>query len=432
MKIDRRQMLTSTAMGAGGLAFSNLAGSDLAYGWDDVPAESLADADQAHAGPLIGHTTDTATSIWMYTPGSPQVELTFSPTTEPQRMQRQAMEKISGQQLDLRGQPWKVKLTGLKPGTAYTFAIAIDGQVADEHRGSFRTAPMAGKPTRFRLGLTSCMKLSQPQDSWSLFLKDQPDLHLTLGDTVYADTTESRIQWRYHLAYRRTPLFANVIRTMPNYSLWDDHDYGPDNSHGGQQGKEESLAGWKRVWLNPGAGTPEVPGAFYQFGWGDVEFFIADGRYHRSPPKAKDDEHKTMLGQQQFDWLIERMQASQAKFKIIATGSTLDHSINDGWRIYTHARHQLFDAIRDCKLSGVVTMTGSLHRALAWEHHESERVGYPLVEVISSGIANSKTRSYATIDFDTTLADPAMTVRIVRGNGRVQKSAWTLSQLSHA
>ena len=77
-----------------------------------------------------------------------------------------------------------------------------------------------------------------------------------------------------------------------------------------------------------------------------------------------------------------------------------------------------------------VYMSGDIHRSLVWEHPESERVGYPLVEVISSGIANSKTLSYATVDFDTTVDDPTMHVRIVLGDGTIsQERTWKLSQL---
>lgn len=430
--IHRRQMLTRTAAGAGGLALA-----PWAHAWGakkpKTPPPALDDADLGCAGPLVGHTTATTSSVWMYAPAGATVDVRFAPRSAPQQRRTAKLEKIAANELQLRGQPWKGTLANLAPDTRYEFEVAVDGQVAPEHRGMFTTPPAPGAATRFRLGLTSCMKITQPQDSWSLFQNDKPTLHLTLGDTVYADTTDSRVQWRYHLQYRRSPLFAGVMRSMPNYAIWDDHDYGPDNSHGGQQGKEVSLAGWQRIWTNPASGAAGVPGAFYQFAWGDVDFFVVDGRYHRSPPKAKDDQHKTMLGEPQFRWLVERMKASQARFKVIATGSTLDHSQNDGWRVYTHARHQLFDAIRDHQLSGVVVMTGSLHRALAWEHHESDRVGYPLVEVISSGIANSKTRSYATIDFDTTAEDPTMAVRIVRGTGKViQQTCWKLSQLSHA
>ena len=43
-------------------------------------------------------------------------------------------------------------------------------------------------------------------------------------------------------------------------------------------------------------------------------------------------------------------------------------------------------------------------------------VGYPIIEIISSGITNGKDLSFATIDFDTTVDDPTARVRIIYGS----------------
>jgi alkaline phosphatase D len=275
------------------------------------------------------------------------------------------------------------------------------------------------------------MKIGQPQASWYLLLAQQPDIHLTVGDTHYADTTDPTVQWKHHVTYRRQKEFATVLRNVPTYAIWDDHDYGPNNSDGTAKGKERSLAGWKQAWANPALGTPDTPGAFFKFSHGDVDFFMVDSRYHRSPDKAPDDNEKRMLGDAQFAWLLDGLRNSKARFKVIVSGSTLNHSKVDGWRIYTFSRHRLFDALKKHQISGVMYMSGDIHNSLVWEHHESDRVGYPLVEVISSGVANSRTLSFATIDFDTTRQDPTAWVRIVYGDGTIRtEKTWKLSQLS--
>lgn len=426
MQLTRRHFGFSALASLCGACFGSL------FPWPSRSwAKALAAADQSPAGPLVGHTTAHSSSLWMYTPSDALVEVLLSPEDGDGEVRSIQAEPISTEGLEVQGAAWKADLTGLEPLQRYRYQFRVDGELQPEHAGSFQTAPRNGAPAKFRLGLTSCMKIIKPQDSWQHFLDDEPTLHLTLGDTVYADTTNPAIQWRHHLQYRQSPLFAQVIRAMPTYALWDDHDFGPNNSDGTSKGKEASLSGWKRVWLNPGAGTPELPGAFFRFAWGDVEFFVVDGRYHRSPDKAPDDQHKTMLGDAQFAWLVEGLKNSSAKFKVVASGSPLDHSLHDGWRIYAHARRQFFDAIKENRIDGVIYLSGSLHNSLAWEHHESDRVGYPLVEVISSGIANSKKLSYATIDFDTTRSDPTMSVRIVRKGGKLhQQATWRLSQLS--
>jgi alkaline phosphatase D len=318
----------------------------------------------------------------------------------------------------------------LQPNTRYTYQVLIDGEADPLRKGAFKTAPVAGEGVKFRIGLTSCMKLGQKRSSWKLFENDKPDCHLTLGDTHYANTTNPNKQLEHHLVYRQQPEFASVIRNIPTLAMWDDHDFGPNNSDGTASGKEQSLAGWKQFWGNPSTGTAKTPGAFFKFSWGDVDLFVVDGRYHRSPDGDKDDDKKRMLGDEQFAWLLDGLKTSQAKFKVIASGSTLDHSEDDGWKIYTFSRHRLFDAIKENRISGVFYMSGDIHRSLVWEHPESDRVGYPLVEVISSGVANSKTLSYATIDFDTLVDDPTMRVRVIKGDGNVtEDKTWKLSAL---
>jgi alkaline phosphatase D len=283
------------------------------------------------------------------------------------------------------------------------------------------------------------MKIRRPQGSWNLLLAEQPDFHLTVGDTHYADTTDPTVQLKHHVTYRRVKEFANVLRQVPTYAIWDDHDYGPNNSDGTAKGKEFSLAGWKQAWANPKLGTADTPGAFFKFSRGDVDFFVVDSRYHRSPNEDQDDEKKRMLGDAQFEWLINGLKNSKARFKMIISGSTLHHSKVDGWRIYTFSRHRLFDAIKENEISGAMYVSGDVHQSLVWEHHESDRVGYPMIEIVSSGISNGGGKekndlSFATIDFDTTVEDPTARVRIIYGSGKKVNTdkTWKLSQLTHS
>ena len=161
---------------------------------------------------------------------------------------------------------------------------------------------------------------------------------------------------------------------------------------------------------------------------------MVDGRYYRDPNELPDDDKKRKLGDAQFEWLLNGLKNSKAKFKIIASGSVLHHSKVDGWRIFTFSRHRLFDAIKKHKISGVMYIGGDMHQSLVWQHHESDRVGYPMIEIMSSGITNGKDLSFATIDFDTTVDDPTARVRIIYGRGKKVNTdkTWKLSQLKHA
>ena len=387
------------------------------------------------AGPLSGDVRANQVTLWMYAPI--KSKCTFSYRAEGSSKadaKTGELTALSNQAAKVPGQILKSTVVGLSPDTRYQYQVTIDGKADPSWKGSFKTAPLEGTSTAFRMAITSCMHIKRAQRSWNLLLAEQPDLHLTVGDTHYADTTDPTIQLQHHLAYRRKKEFANVLRQVPTYAIWDDHDYGPNNSDGTAEGKEFSLAGWKQTWPNPASGTPDTPGAFFKFSRGDVEFFVVDGRYHRSPNELPDNDKKRMLGDAQFEWLLNGLKNSKAKFKIIASGSVLHHSKVDGWRIFTFSRHRLFDAIKKHKISGVMYIGGDMHQSLVWQHHESDRVGYPMIEIMSSGITNGKDLSFATIDFDTNVDDPTARVRIIYGKGKKVNTdkTWKLSQLKHA
>jgi len=387
------------------------------------------------AGPLSGDVRANQVTLWMYAPI--KSKCTFSYRAEGSSKadaKTGELTALSNQAAKVPGQILKSTVVGLSPDTRYQYQVTIDGKADPSWKGSFKTAPLEGTPTAFRMAITSCMHIKRAQRSWNLLLAEQPDLHLTVGDTHYADTTDPTIQLQHHVAYRRKKEFANVLRQVPTYAIWDDHDYGPNNSDGTAEGKEFSLAGWKQAWPNPASGTPDTPGAFFKFSRGDVDFFVVDGRYHRSPNELPDNDKKRMLGDAQFEWLLSGLKNSKAKFKIIASGSVLHHSKVDGWRIFTFSRHRLFDAIKKHKISGVMYIGGDMHQSLVWQHHESDRVGYPMIEIMSSGITNGKDLSFATIDFDTTVDDPTARVRIIYGKGKKVNTdkIWKLSQLKHA
>ena len=396
---------------------------------------SFAQAIPEIAGPITGDVRANQATLWMYAPSKSKCTFSYLAEGSSKKSNKTGnLTALSNQAAKVPGQIFKSTMNGLAPDTRYQYQVSINGKADPKWKGSLKTAPVEGTSTAFRMAITSCMHIKRAQRSWNLLLEEQPDLHLTVGDTHYADTTNPTVQLEHHLTYRREKEFAKVLQQVPTYAMWDDHDYGPNNSDGTAKGKEFSLAGWKQAWPNPPSGTSKTPGAFFKFSRGDVDFFVVDGRYHRSPNELPDDDKKRMLGDAQFEWLLNGLKNSKAKFKIIASGSVLEHSKVDGWRIFTFSRHRLFDAIKEHKISGVMYIGGDMHKSLVWQHHESDRVGYPMIEIMSSGITNGKDLSFATIDFDTTVADPTARVRIIYGRGEKINTdkTWKLSQLSHA
>jgi alkaline phosphatase D len=365
-------------------------------------------------GPMVGHVSSTDATIWLYAGENPQVVVQYrSLADSPDRVQavRPKADPAAHNAI-------KAQLTGLKPATTYEYGISLGGKQDDAWRGQFTTPPAPGKPSRFKLAVASCMdqSVNPVQSAWYLLLAEKPALELLIGDNVYANTTDRELLWTKHREQRRVVEFAAVLRNVPTYAIWDDHDYGPNNSDGTLPGKENSLVAFKELFANPSAGTSETPGAFYKFSWGDVDFFMLDGRYHRSPDEAPNDDKKRMLGDAQFKWLADGLRQSTAKFKVLASGSTLMASSDDGWRVYDFDRKRLYQTIMGQKIGGVVYLSGDIHRCQLDVHSAGETGGYPLYEVISSGIGKSKTQGFATIEFDTTEKDPSLRIKIIHGD----------------
>jgi alkaline phosphatase D len=156
--------------------------------------------------------------------------------------------------------------------------------------------------------------------------------------------------------------FRELTAKVPCYGVWDDHDFGPNNSDGTLPGKETSLRAFKEFWANPAYGEDGNPGCYHKFSRGDVDFFMLDVRYHRSPDKAPQDETKTMLGDKQFAWLKRELKASKAKLKFVASGSVFDSKgTDDSWAIYPHARRAFLDMLKQEGGDGVILLSGDRH-----------------------------------------------------------------------
>ncbi|KFA94515.1 hypothetical protein Q664_02480 [Archangium violaceum Cb vi76] len=197
------------------------------------------------------------------------------------------------------------------------------------------------------------------------------------------------------------PQFTNVFRAFPTFAIWDDHDYGPNDEDGTFAQKDVARAAYAELYPHPPfAGD----GIYHQFSWGRVAFFMMDDRWGRDCPRSMPSGYSPkMYGSTQFSWLKSELLASNATFKVIVNGSTLGNSC------WGTQRQALFDFITANKIGGVLFVTGDIHRSLLTDRTPAG--GYPLYELISSGIGSPSTPaeySFGIMEFNTTLADPTV------------------------
>ncbi len=365
---------------------------------------------------MVGHVGPTEAIIWAHHPSASGLRVFYREAGAPIGEARVARTSTAANGPRMA----RARLTGLEPDTDYVYRVAVGQGRSPRHRGSFRTPPRKGTPSRFTMATASCMKPKVLPHTWHVLLEQKPVFQLLLGDNVYADTTKRSRLWKAYLDMRNVEAFRVAIGRAATYAVWDDHDFAGDNADGTEPGKAEALRTFKEVWANPSFGAPGVPGTFFDFSWGDVDFFVLDGRYHRSPVKARNDHRKRMLGDAQFRWLLQRLAASKATFKVLASGSTMKDKPDDSWAHYDFSRRRLFKAIADRRIEGVLYLSGDLHRSEIRVHPAAETGFYDLVEVISSGIQRDYEGSFATLTFDTTAEDPSVEVRVFLRDGSVK------------
>ena len=315
-----------------------------------------------HAGPLVGHVADTTARLWAK--ASNACRLGFRVGLDAALVDGRVVE--GPQLLEPEAFTGQVEVSGLRPATRYHYCPLLDGRPAlARPYPSFVTAPPAGSRGRLRVAFGSCVGhrgFHSAASFGEMAARKNADLLLMLGDNHYGDTTDpAKLRDYYHML-RTVDGFAQLVRETPTYAVWDDHDYGPNNSDGTQPGKEDSLRVFGQWWANPGAGEPGNPGCYYRFTRGDVDFFMLDVRYHRTPNAAPDGPEKTMLGPRQLAWLLDGLAASKAPFKVVAGGSewqTLTQP--DCWSSFARERQKIFDHVTGRGIEGVVLLSGDRH-----------------------------------------------------------------------
>ena len=384
-------------------------------------------------GPFVGAVTVATANIWYRTDATRSAKLRVSQTADGLNSSDPidyAWPTASGDFTET------VTVSGLGAGETLFYDLEVEG----ERHGpwTLQTAPTSAGPTRTRFAFGSCSK-DDDQPIFGVIAAWDPDIFLFVGDNHYANSDElSDLRQFYRWAHERT-LRAELMQQSVVLATWDDHDYVGNNTDGTAEGKDVALRVFEEYWANGSYGTPETPGVFSRQRYGDVEFILLDDRYWRGLEDS-------ILGDAQEAWLLDALQASDATFLFLVSGSqwSLDGS-DDSWGAFPEAQTRLREALVAYGVEGVVLLSGDIHRSeLRWL--EGAAGGYALPELVSSPLAtwNSPCGSsdellacedddtfFIAVDVDTTLADPSLDVSLVDSSATIRHT-WTIlrSELS--
>lgn len=331
------------------------------------------------SGPMLGYNTQREVLVWAQLSGEGAVQVRYWKQGDSADQGQISAPVNAAAQEDF---VTKITLSDLQPGTRYDYDILIDGQAqARPYALTFQTQPLwqwRTDPPALKVAFGSCHYANDPPfdrpgkawgEGFGIFdqiLSQKPDLMLWLGDNVYlreVDWTSAHgIASRHAWNREQQPLQA-LLASVHHLAIWDDHDFGPNDSDRSFILRDESLALFKRYWGNQTYGRGEAPGVYGQFSWGDVDFFLLDNRYHRAPVNAPDTAEKHLLGPVQMQWLIDSLTASRATFKVIVSGGQVLNPlvVYENWTRHATERQQLLDALRDRQITGVVFLSGDRH-----------------------------------------------------------------------
>lgn len=276
---------------------------------------------------------------------------------------------------------------GLDINTAYQYKIWINGKAADKS-GEFTTKDLwqwRKPPPDFSFLTGSCAYFNQPEydrpgkpyggDS-SIFesmAKEKSAFMLWLGDEWYTREVDYYSEWGlwYRASHDRAlPVLQNFWKSMPQFAIWDDHDFGPNDIGKNYILKDVSREIWKKYWCNPSYGE-NGQGIYTMMSWGDADIFLTDDRWFRSVNNMKDSVdgfpniEKQMLGEQQMEWLKNSLLFSTATFKIIAMGSQVLNPVSPYERLqdFPAEYDELMNFIKDNKINGILFLTGDRHHS---------------------------------------------------------------------
>ena len=120
--------------------------------------------------------------------------------------------------------------------------------------------------------------------------KERSAFMLWLGDAWYTRDVDYNSEWGlwYRASHDRAhPVLQNFLKAMPQYAIWDDHDYGPNDIGKNYILKEASRKVFMNYFCNTSYGE-NGQGIYSMISWADVEVFMTDDRWWRSEDRMKD------------------------------------------------------------------------------------------------------------------------------------------------
>jgi len=323
----------------------------------------------------------------------------------------------------------KIDVTGLNANTFYFYEFEVNGQRSPI--GRTKTIP-DGSVDNLRFGVVSCANLESGYFNAYKAINERNDVDavLMLGDYIYeyeegyygpnSSITRdlepdneiislSDYRMRYS-SYHLDRSLQNLHQNYPWICVWDDHEFANNSYKDGAENHSSNEGSWDErkengqkayfEWLPIRPRVSKLYDIYRGFDFGDLfSLMMLDTRIHGREEQFGitnsqiNDTNRTMLGEDQFQWLKNALSNSTCKWKVLgnqvlmAEVTVLGIPLNsDGWDGYPAQRNKLYDFILNNNLDNFCVLTGDIHTSWGIDLKKAnEKVG---VEFITPSVTS--------------------------------------------
>jgi len=256
-------------------------------------------------------------------------------------------------------------IDSLAPSTQYYYAVEVNNAIDSSVIGKFHTFPQDSGSFAFALG--SCAQTGSNNVVFQTIVNQNPLFFFHLGDFHYQNiaVNDQNIFRQAFETVLASPNQSGLYSQVPIAYIWDDHDYGPNNSDSTSPSRSASRLTYQEY-------VPHYPLAFgsgnisinQSFEVGRVMFIVCDSRSARSPATATDDTNKTMLGKTQKAWFKQKLLEAKSSHPLIVWVNSLPWigtTGDDGWHLYTNERREIADFLKNYQIENLCMISGDAH-----------------------------------------------------------------------
>ncbi|GBF49829.1 hypothetical protein LPTSP4_13490 [Leptospira ryugenii] len=238
-----------------------------------------------------------------------------------------------------------------------------------------------------KIAFGSCMDQDLEKQIWKSVLNTNPNVWLWLGDNIYKDTYDKQEKELAYAKQKQEPLYSLLRTKTKVLGVWDDHDFGINDS-GMEYPKKEMSRDlfFQFLDINPKNHALPKEGIYQKWILQErnlkVRFFLLDTRTFRTALKKgywdsiqregyiEDDSPETdMLGKEQWSWLEANIKPEGEDLNIIVSSIQVLNDTHpfEKWSNFPKQRKKLLNLIAKHIPKNTILLSGDRHIAEIFE-----------------------------------------------------------------